>query len=64
MVARYGSFDPTSITAGNDQTEVRGGLNYYYTRHALKVQADFGQTENKANGQKNGEFRLQTQFLF
>ena len=64
VVARYGTFDPTSLTGDNDQTETRGGLNYYYNRHALKVQADFGRLKNKANGQTNDEFRLQTQFLF
>ena len=64
VVARYGSTDPTSLTEGNDQTEVRGGINYYYSRHALKVQADFGRLKNKANGVENDEFRIQTQFLF
>jgi len=64
VVGRYGSFDPTSLTGGNDQTEVRGGLNYYYVKHALKVQADFGRLKNKANGVENDEFRIQTQFLF
>ena len=43
---------------------MRGGLNYYYMRHALKVQADYGRLKNKANGVENDEFRLQTQFLF
>ena len=43
---------------------MRGGLNYYYNRHALKIQADYGRLKNKANGQENDEFRLQTQFLF
>jgi phosphate-selective porin OprO/OprP len=64
LAARYGTFDPTSLTDGNDMKEWRVGASYYYQRHALKVQADYGQIENKANGQKNGEFRLQTQFLF
>jgi phosphate-selective porin OprO/OprP len=64
IAGRYGRFDPTSLTANNDQTEIRGGISYYYNRHALKVQADFGQVENKGNGQKNNEARLQTQFLF
>jgi phosphate-selective porin OprO/OprP len=64
LVGRYGSFDPTSLTGGNDQTEVRGGLNYYYVKHALKVQADFGRLKNKANGVENDELRIQTQFLF
>jgi phosphate-selective porin OprO/OprP len=64
VVGRYGSTDPTSLTGGNDQTEVRGGLNYYYVRHALKVQADFGRLKNKLNGVSNDELRIQTQFLF
>jgi phosphate-selective porin OprO/OprP len=64
VVGRYGSFDPTSLAGGNDQTEVRGGLNYYYVKHALKVQADYGRLKNKSTGVENGEFRLQTQFLF
>jgi phosphate-selective porin OprO and OprP len=64
LAARYGSVDPTSLTAGNDQREWRVGASYYSKRHALKVQADYGQLENKASGVKNDEFRLQTQFLF
>jgi phosphate-selective porin OprO/OprP len=64
VVARYGTFDPTSLTGDNDQTETRAGLNYYYNRHALKVQADYGRLKNKANDQETDEFRIQTQFLF
>ena len=73
LSARSGSGKSSGATArsirrasprDNDQTETRGGLNYYYNRHALKVQADYGRLKNKANGQKNDEFRIQTQFLF
>jgi phosphate-selective porin OprO/OprP len=64
VAGRYGTFDPTSLRGGDLQREVRGGVNYYYNRHALKVQADFGQLENRATGVKNREFRVQTQFLF
>jgi phosphate-selective porin OprO/OprP len=64
IAGRYGSYDPTSLTASNDQKEWRVGGSYYYVKHALKVQADYGQIENEGNGQKNKEFRLQTQFLF
>jgi phosphate-selective porin OprO/OprP len=64
VVGRYGSFDPTSFAGGNDQTEVRGGLNYYYVKHALKVQADFGRLKNKLSGVANDELRVQTQFVF
>ncbi|HUG54164.1 MAG TPA: porin [Vicinamibacteria bacterium] len=65
VAGRYGTFDdPTSRRSGDDQREIRGGLNYYYNRHALKVQADFGQLESRASGRKNRELRIQTQFLF
>lgn len=64
VVGRYGTFDPSSLVSGNDQREVRGGVNYYHKKHAFKVQADFGRLENRGTGVKNNEFRLQTQFLF
>jgi phosphate-selective porin len=66
IAARYGSFDPSDLVSGNDMREVRGGLNWFYanTRHNFKVQADFGQLENKATGVQNQELRIQTQFIF
>lgn len=64
IAGRYGTFDPTSRVAGNDQREWRVGASFYYQRHALKVQADYGQLENRQTGVKNDEVRLQTQFLF
>jgi hypothetical protein len=64
LAGRYGSLDPSALVNTNDLTEWRIGASYYYQRHALKVQADYGRLENKANGQKNDEFRVQTQFLF
>jgi len=47
-------------------TEIRGGLNFFYARHALKVQADFGQvkTDNSSGERTNNELRIQTQFIF
>ena len=47
--------------------EIGGALNYYYSKHALKVQADFRQIKNEAElgrARTNHEFRLQTQFIF
>jgi phosphate-selective porin OprO/OprP len=64
LAGRYGSLDPSSLVNTNDLREWRVGGSYYYQRHALKLQADYGRIENKANGQKNDEFRVQTQFLF
>jgi phosphate-selective porin OprO/OprP len=65
-VARYGQNDPNKDVADNTVTEIRGGINYFYARHALKVQADFGQvkTESAKGTTKNNEFRVQTQFIF
>jgi phosphate-selective porin OprO/OprP len=66
IAGRYGSFDPTDLVSGNDRKEWRVGLSYFYSRHSLKVQADFGElkTEAAAGDIKNQEFRLQTQFIF
>lgn len=64
VAARYGSLDPTSARGGDDQTELRGGVGYFHTKHALKVQADFGRLKNDATGVANDEVRVQAQFLF
>jgi hypothetical protein len=46
--------------------ELRGGVNYFYNKHAYKVQLDFGriETASAAGGTKNNELRIQTQFIF
>lgn len=64
LVGRYSSFDPTNLKGGDQRNEIGGGLNYFYSRHNLKVQADFRQLEDKAAGTKNHELRVQTQFVF
>jgi phosphate-selective porin OprO/OprP len=68
VAGRYGKFDPSDLVSANDRKEWRVGLSYFYSRHTLKVQADFGQLEDEAansgRGTKNKEFRLQTQFIF
>jgi hypothetical protein len=63
---RYGEQDPSELVGPDKVTEIRGGLNLFYARHALKVQADFGQikTETSSGDRKNNEFRLQTQLIF
>ncbi len=66
IAGRYGSFDPSDAVSINERNEWRVGGSYYYNRHNLKVQADYGQleTEASAGNIKNKEFRLQTQFIF
>jgi len=68
VAGRYGTFDPSSLVSGNDRKEWRVGLSWFYSRHTLKVQADFGQLEDEAfdsgRGTKSSELRLQTQWVF
>lgn len=65
---RYGQFDPTDKAVGNLRREWRAALSYYYGRHNLKVQADFGQLRDQAanggKGSTNNELRLQSQIVF
>jgi phosphate-selective porin OprO and OprP len=65
---RYGSRDVSDLMSNNDVNEIRGGFSYYYRRHALKLQADFGRVETEfgapGGSRKDKEFRLQTQFTF
>ena len=65
---RYGQFDPTDKVGSNLRKEVRGEVSYYYARHNLKVQADFGQLQdlaaNGGKGTKNKELRVQSQIVF
>jgi phosphate-selective porin OprO/OprP len=65
---RYGQFDPTNKAGGNLRKELRGMVSYYYGRHNMKVQADYGglrdQAGNSGRGVTNKEFRLQSQIIF
>lgn len=66
IAARYGENDPSDVVGFDKVTELRGALNYFYARHALKVQLDYGQikTETSSGERKNNELRIQTQFVF
>jgi phosphate-selective porin OprO/OprP len=68
LSVRYGVFDPSSLVARNNRTEWRAALSYYYSRHALKVQADYGALRDAAanggRGATNRELRVQSQIIF
>ncbi len=68
MAVRYAVSDPTDLVSRNNQTEIRGALSYYYARHGLKWQNDFGQvktqTGTSAPAVKAFEWRSQLQFIF
>ena len=67
-VFRYGQRDVSDRVANNDVTEIRGGINYFYRRHTLKFQMDFGRVETglgaAGGSRKDSEVRLQAQFIF
>ena len=65
--ARWGTFDPSRIASLNNIEEIRGVFSWYYARHGLKWQSDYGRVQTQqANGnhQKLMEFRSQLQFVF
>ena len=68
LAARYAVSDPSDLVSNNHQTEIRGAFSYYYARHGLKWQTDFGQTETRtgtsALSVKAKELRSQLQFIF
>ena len=69
---RYGSRDVNSSLGNDTIDEIRGAINYYYRRHTLKFQTDFGQvssdlgTTGATAGTKRKDFevRMQAQFIF
>jgi phosphate-selective porin OprO and OprP len=49
----------------NDEQEERGlALNYFWNKHAHKLQLDYRQLENKATNREDEEIRLQYQIIF
>ena len=68
IAVRYGVSDPSDLVSNNKQTEIRGALSYYYARHGLKWQNDFGQTRTQSGTSAPTvtlfEWRSQLQFIF
>jgi phosphate-selective porin OprO and OprP len=67
-VARWGEREISDAAPNDSITETRVGVNYYYRRHNLKFQTDFGQVKfgRLANPgeRKDYELRMQAQFIF
>jgi phosphate-selective porin len=65
---RYGDRETRDDVDNDDETEVRGALNYYYRRHTAKFQMDVGRVERgrapNTGTRKDTEVRLQAQFIF
>jgi phosphate-selective porin OprO/OprP len=64
IAARIAELDPNS-DLDNDEQEERGlALNYFWNKHAHKIQLDYRQLENKATNREDDEVRLQYQVIF
>jgi phosphate-selective porin OprO and OprP len=67
-VARFGQRELSDLTDNDEIKEIRAGINYYYRRHSLKFQTDFGRVETgrgtTAGSRKDYELRMQAQFVF
>jgi phosphate-selective porin OprO and OprP len=67
VALRYGESDPSDLASRNTTKEARGVFSYYYARHGLKWQTDFGQVEVQSGTNptvKTFEIRSQLQFVF
>ena len=63
---RYGESDPSDPRRATPRRK-RGVFSYYYARHGLKLQTDFGQVEVQSGTNptvKTFEIRSQLQFVF
>lgn len=66
VAARWSELDPNTDVDDNLQTESRIGFGYYFSKHDLKFQADYGQVKNEASAtdEKTNQFRAQLQLVF
>lgn len=64
IAARVAEIDPNSDRDDDEQEERGIALNWFWNKHAHKIQADYRQLENAATGVTNDELRLQYQIVF
>ena len=64
IALRLSEFDPNSDVSNNEREENGLALNYFWNKHAHKLQADFRELEDNARGTKDKEVRLQYQVIF
>jgi phosphate-selective porin OprO and OprP len=64
VAARLAELDPNDDIDNNEQEERGLALNYFFNKHAHKLQLDYRQLENKATDREDDEIRLQYQVIF
>jgi hypothetical protein len=64
VALRYAVLDPSNFGRGDLRYEKGLAVNYFFNRHAHKLQADVRQLENQRTGRKTWELRAQYQLIF
>ncbi|MDD2336205.1 MAG: porin [Geobacteraceae bacterium] len=67
LAVRYSSYDPDRDKSGDLQTEQIGSVSYYFSKHALKLQADVANLHSQkgtAAPQDDMQYRVQAQIIF
>ena len=66
VAGRWSQIDLDTSVDDNEQTETRLVFGYYFNKHDLKFQADYGQIKNEASAtdEKTDIFRAQFQIVF
>jgi len=66
VAVRYSRNDPDTGAARDTETETRIGFGYFFSKHDLKFQADYGQIKDEASDtdEKTDIFRAQFQIVF
>jgi hypothetical protein len=67
VAARYSEVesDDANASAKFDKSETQFGVNYYFAKHAAKLQADYTMVEDDLGVDKDDDiFRLQAQFYY
>jgi hypothetical protein len=66
VALRYSQRDPDTDADDDTESESRIGFGYYFSKHDLKFQADYGQVKNEASAtdEKTDQFRAQLQIVF
>ncbi|HEX6904760.1 MAG TPA: porin [Thermoanaerobaculia bacterium] len=64
IAARLGELDLNKDVDDDEQEERGIALNYFWNKHAHKLQLDYRQLENNATGREDDEIRLQYQIIF
>lgn len=63
-VFRYSHLDLNRRTSNDLQTEVIGGLSYYFDQHNLKIQGDVGDIHTQPARSDEMQYRVQAQVTF